>query len=175
MACTAWLVKARQEFPCRSHLRVELMAGRERPRTRTTTRDVARRTYSRVPSSPTATSSLVVPSAVVRIVVVVGAACGAGHGDGSSHTTGMTTEKIAVSLPKPVAERARRAVRQGRAASVSAYVASAIEEKAKLDELSALLEEMLVESGGPLTSAERRAADRALGIPAGRRRPTRQR
>ena len=75
-----------------------------------------------------------------------------------------TSEKIAVSLPRHLAQRARRAVRQGRAPSVSAYVASALEEKVKLDELAALLEEMLAESGGPLTPAERRAADRALGV-----------
>jgi Arc/MetJ-type ribon-helix-helix transcriptional regulator len=75
-----------------------------------------------------------------------------------------TSEKIAVSLPRGLAERARRAVRQGRAESVSAYVASALEEKAKLDELSTLLDDMLAESGGPLTAAERRAADRALGV-----------
>jgi len=74
------------------------------------------------------------------------------------------SEKIAVSLPRGLAERARRAVRQGRAASVSAYVASALEEKAKLDELSTLFDEMLAESGGPLTVAERRAADRTLGV-----------
>jgi len=82
-------------------------------------------------------------------------------------------EKIAVSLPVHVAKSARRAVRQGRAASVSAYVAEAIEEKAKLDDLAALLDEMLAESGGPLTAAERREADRALGIPA--RKPRRVR
>jgi Arc/MetJ-type ribon-helix-helix transcriptional regulator len=80
------------------------------------------------------------------------------------------TEKIAVSLPKGLADRARRAVRQGRAASVSAYVASALAEKAKLDELSALLDEMLAESGGPLSAAERRAATRALGVPSKRTR-----
>ncbi len=79
----------------------------------------------------------------------------------------MTAEKIAISLPKPLAERARRAVRQGRAPSVSAYVARAIEERVKLDDLSALLEEMLAETGGPLTAAERREADRALGVAAG--------
>ncbi len=79
-----------------------------------------------------------------------------------------TSEKIAVSLPRGLAARARRAVRQGRAASVSAYVAAALEEKVKLDELSALLDEMLAESGGPLTPAERRAADRALGVRATR-------
>ncbi len=80
------------------------------------------------------------------------------------------TEKIAVSLPKGIADRARRAVRQGRASSVSAYVASALEEKAKLDELSSLLDEMLGESGGPLSAGERRAADRALGLSANTRR-----
>lgn len=78
----------------------------------------------------------------------------------------MTTfEKIAVSLPRQVVESARRAVRRGRAASVSAYVSAAIEEKAKLYDLAALLDEMLAASGGPLTATERRAADRALGIP----------
>jgi Arc/MetJ-type ribon-helix-helix transcriptional regulator len=72
-------------------------------------------------------------------------------------------EKIAVSLPRGLAERARRAVRQGRATSVSAYVALALEEKSKLDDLSALLDDMLAESGGPLSAAERREADRTLG------------
>jgi Arc/MetJ-type ribon-helix-helix transcriptional regulator len=75
-----------------------------------------------------------------------------------------STAKIAISLPKEVAEGARRAVRSGRAASVSAYVTAALEEKVKLDDLSGLLAEMLRESGGPLTSAERRAADRLLGV-----------
>jgi len=83
----------------------------------------------------------------------------------AGHTGGMNgTEKIAVSLPKGIADRARRAVRQGRAPSVSAYVAAALEELAKLDELSVLLDEMLSESGGPLSASERRAADRALGV-----------
>ncbi len=73
-------------------------------------------------------------------------------------------EKIAISLPKSVAERTRKAVSQGHAASVSAYIVQALEEKVKLDELSTLLAEMLEESGGPLTRAEERAADRALGV-----------
>lgn len=75
-------------------------------------------------------------------------------------------EKIAVSLPARAVASARQAVRRGRAASVSAYIAEAIEDKAKLHDLAALLDEMLAASGGPLTAAERRAADRALGIPA---------
>lgn len=79
------------------------------------------------------------------------------------------TAKIAVSLPNALVRRTRQAVTEGRAASVSAYVAAALEEKVKLDELSTLLEEMLAESGGPLTPSERRDADRALGIRATRR------
>ena len=58
----------------------------------------------------------------------------------------------------------RRAVREGRAASVSAYVAAALEEKTKLDDLRSLLDAMLEETGGPLRAAERRAADEALGV-----------
>jgi hypothetical protein len=77
-------------------------------------------------------------------------------------------KKLAVSLPSRAAESAQRAVRRGDAPSVSAYIARALEEKAKLYDLAALLDEMLAESGGPLTAAERRAADRALGIPAKR-------
>jgi len=77
--------------------------------------------------------------------------------------TGMTTTKIAVSLPAGLVEQAKQAVVDGRASSVSAYVARALEEQAKLDDLASLLEDMLAETGGPLTAAERQAADRALG------------
>jgi Arc/MetJ-type ribon-helix-helix transcriptional regulator len=75
----------------------------------------------------------------------------------------MTTSKIAVSLPTELVDQAQLAVAEGRARSVSAYVARALEEQVKLDDLGSLLEEMLAETGGPLTPAERRAADRALG------------
>ncbi len=75
----------------------------------------------------------------------------------------MTMAKIAVSLPSELVEHAQQAVAEGRAGSVSAYVAAALQEKAKLEDLASLLDEMLAESGGPLTPAERRAADRALG------------
>jgi hypothetical protein len=91
-----------------------------------------------------------------------------------SHTTGMTGYvKIAISLPSRAAEGARRAVRAGRAESVSAYIAAALDERVTRDELAALLDEMLAESGGPLTPAEIRTADRALGIAAKRRRKAR--
>jgi Arc/MetJ-type ribon-helix-helix transcriptional regulator len=86
--------------------------------------------------------------------------------------SGMTTAKIAVSVPRDVLQRAQRAVRRGRAASMSAYVSAALAQKATLDELDDLLVEMLEQSGGPLRPAEIRAADAALagGARAGRRR-----
>jgi Arc/MetJ-type ribon-helix-helix transcriptional regulator len=76
---------------------------------------------------------------------------------------GIITMKIAVSLPAGLVEQARRAVAEGRSSSVSAYVARALEEQTKLDDLASMLEEMLAETGGPLTASERKAADRALG------------
>jgi hypothetical protein len=76
---------------------------------------------------------------------------------------GMTRTKIAVSLPPELVARAHEAVAEGRTASVSAYIAEAIAEKAMLDDLASLLDEMLAETGGPLTARERKAADRALG------------
>jgi len=87
----------------------------------------------------------------------------------------MTMDKIAISLPRSVLASAQRAVREGRANNVSAYVASAIEEKSKLDDLAQLLDEMLAETGGPLTAAERRRADAALGARAVSPKPERRR
>jgi hypothetical protein len=72
-------------------------------------------------------------------------------------------EKLAISLPLRAAETARRAVKTGKASSVSAYVARAIEEQAKLDEAD-LFAEMLAETGGPLTAAEKRRADREMAL-----------
>jgi hypothetical protein len=79
------------------------------------------------------------------------------------------TAKLAISLPASLAARARRAARTGRAASFSAYVAEALEAKVKQDDLAVLLDEMLAETGGPLTPAEIRRADRLLGIKPRRR------
>jgi Arc/MetJ-type ribon-helix-helix transcriptional regulator len=77
---------------------------------------------------------------------------------------GMTPkEKIAVSLPSQLVRAAKSAVRGGRAPNVSAYVADALAEKVMLDDLSSLLDEMLAETGGPLTNQERREADKILG------------
>ncbi len=84
----------------------------------------------------------------------------------------MTKAKVAVTLSRALLAKAKEAVHDGRAASVSAYVEAAIEEKAKYDDLAAMLDEMLEETGGPMTAAERREADRVLGIaPRRKRRP----
>jgi len=71
--------------------------------------------------------------------------------------------KIAVSLPASLVEAARAAVAEGRARNVSAYVARALEEQAKRDELDSLLEELLSKSGGPLTDTERIRIDDEAG------------
>lgn len=78
----------------------------------------------------------------------------------------MTKAKIAVTLPPSLVERAQDEVREGRAPSFSAYVASALEEKVKLDELDRMLDEMLAKTGGPLTSREQADAADALGVAA---------
>jgi antitoxin ParD1/3/4 len=74
-----------------------------------------------------------------------------------------TRAKIAVSLPAELIDQAKRAVAEGRAANLSAYVAEAMAEKTKLDDLAQMLAEMLGETGGPLTDEERTAADKVLG------------
>jgi Arc/MetJ-type ribon-helix-helix transcriptional regulator len=95
--------------------------------------------------------------------------------DAANHTNGMTTQKIAISLPGKLVDRARSAVRKGRVSSVSAYVAAALEEKSKLDDLEGLLQEMLAETGGRLSALEREGADAALGVPSGKTRKKRTR
>jgi len=76
----------------------------------------------------------------------------------------MTRAKIAITIPRPLLANARRAVREGTSESVSAYVAAAMEDKAKLDDLKAMLDEMLAETGGPPTVAEKREAEDMLGL-----------
>lgn len=71
--------------------------------------------------------------------------------------------KIAVSLPQPLVQAARVAVAAGRAPNVSAYVARALEEQIKLDDLDSLLAELLSQSGGPLSGSERARIDEEAG------------
>ena len=71
--------------------------------------------------------------------------------------------KIAVSLPPELVETARRSVASGRATSVSAYVAEALEHFARREDLLTYLRQSLAESGGPPSTDELAWADGILG------------
>lgn len=74
----------------------------------------------------------------------------------------MTT-KIAVSLPDALVAAARKAVVEGRAPSVSAFIAEALEEQSRYGRLAELLAEMAAEAGAP-TEPDRDWARQALGL-----------
>ncbi len=78
------------------------------------------------------------------------------------YSYGMTT-KIAVSLPDELVVGARKAVAEGRAPSVSAFIAGALEEQSRYGGLADLLAEMAAEAGPP-TERDRDWARRALGL-----------
>lgn len=73
---------------------------------------------------------------------------------------GMTA-KIAVSLPDHLVAEARAAVAEGRSASVSAYVAQAMDEKSRRRTLAEVLDDLDAEFGAPSDTLTDRA-DRAL-------------
>ncbi|MGI8491717.1 MAG: toxin-antitoxin system antitoxin subunit [Acidimicrobiales bacterium] len=74
----------------------------------------------------------------------------------------MTT-KIAISLPDEVVSAARQAVNDGRASSVSAYIAATLAERQDYEDLARLLAEMAADAGAP-SAADRRWARAALGL-----------
>jgi Arc/MetJ-type ribon-helix-helix transcriptional regulator len=74
----------------------------------------------------------------------------------------MTT-KIAVSLPDELVAAARQSVAEGRAASVSAFIAEALEGHGRYGDLAELLADMAAEAGSP-TEQDRVWARRALGL-----------
>jgi Arc/MetJ-type ribon-helix-helix transcriptional regulator len=73
------------------------------------------------------------------------------------------TVKIGVSLPDEQLAAARRAVEDGRATSVSAYIAEAIAQREQADSLSGLLDDLDRELGTP-SAADYEWADKALGL-----------
>lgn len=64
------------------------------------------------------------------------------------------TRRITVSLPDSLVEHATAAVREGRAASVSAYVAEALEEKSGREPLAKVLADWEAELGPPSADDE---------------------
>ena len=81
--------------------------------------------------------------------------------DSAWYDSGMTA-KIAISLPDEYVSAARRAVEQGRAPSVSAYIADAMAMRERTDSLRDLLDELDHELGPP-TQEELDWADEILG------------
>lgn len=61
----------------------------------------------------------------------------------------MTAAKLAISLPEAQLNLARAAVREGRAASVSAYIALALERQGRAESLDALVRDLVSEHGEP--------------------------
>lgn len=73
------------------------------------------------------------------------------------------TQKIAVSLPDEQVVAIRRAVEQGRAASVSGFISAAVARAERDDRLATLLADLDRELGPP-DEADLAWADRALGL-----------
>ena len=73
------------------------------------------------------------------------------------------TAKIAVSLPDELVARARHAVERGEAASVSAFVATALERHIRDEDLAELVATLLAEEGAP-SEADYLWASQALGL-----------
>jgi hypothetical protein len=75
---------------------------------------------------------------------------------------GSGYEKVAISLPRETAQRARAEAQARGEPSLSAFITAAVEEKLERDDLRAVLEEIFRDA--PMTDAERARADRALGL-----------
>lgn len=65
----------------------------------------------------------------------------------------MNVAKVALSMPAEVLRLAKREVASGRARSLSSFVAEAVDEKLRRDELAAILDAMDAEYGKPSKEA----------------------
>lgn len=74
------------------------------------------------------------------------------------------TSKIAISLPDELLEQARRAVTEGRASSVSSYIADSLAQRERRDSLTELLDDLDRELGPPGPDAESWADDVAAAL-----------
>ena len=84
---------------------------------------------------------------------------------------GMATKKVTVTLEEDQLSAIRALVSSGAASSVSGFVQHAV--RISLNdtvEFDAMLDEMLAETGGPMTDEEREWADEVLGIKPQKRR-----
>jgi hypothetical protein len=65
----------------------------------------------------------------------------------------MNAAKVALSIPAEVLLLAKKEVAAGRAKSLSSFVAEAVDEKLRRDELTAILDAMDLEHGKPTKAA----------------------
>ena len=75
----------------------------------------------------------------------------------------MTRQKIAITLPEEQVAAARRAVAEGRAASVSAYISQALARRTAEEEMAEMIAEIYAKAGEP-TEEDRAWARRVLGV-----------
>jgi Arc/MetJ-type ribon-helix-helix transcriptional regulator len=75
----------------------------------------------------------------------------------------MQKARVTVTVRREILAKVERQVKKGRAKSVSAWVDSAMEEKARREDLAALLAEMKAETG-PATAKEVAWARDVLGL-----------
>ena len=75
----------------------------------------------------------------------------------------MQKARVTVSVRREVLAKATREVKRGKAKSISAWVDAAMEEKAKREDLAALLAEMRAEIGPP-TAEDEAWAKSVLGL-----------
>ncbi len=75
----------------------------------------------------------------------------------------MQKARVTVTVRRDILAKAERQVKKGRAKSVSAWVDSAMEEKARREDLASLLAEMKAESG-PASPEEEAWARDVLGL-----------
>jgi hypothetical protein len=66
----------------------------------------------------------------------------------------MTAAKVAITIPPDVLEAAKKEVQAGHAASLSALVSEAVDEKLRRNQLAALLDELDAAHGSPGKSAK---------------------
>lgn len=75
----------------------------------------------------------------------------------------MTAAKIAITLRPEQLAGVHRAVKSGKAASVSAYIAGALDRQAREESLASLVQDLIAEHGEP-NKKERAWARRVLGL-----------
>ena len=84
---------------------------------------------------------------------------------------GMATKKVTITLEKDQLEAIRALVASGTASSVSGFVQHAVRISLEdATEFDAMLDDILDETGGPMTAEERDWADEVLGVKPQKRR-----